>query len=116
MGIAVPNAVQAVKCRDARQDVMIESGLQGHDNVFAAGRIASSWLPGSSLVLPSVEKVVVFAVRSGQGASLATPNVAVSDASVLSVELAESTAKGAKTIGKEAEPVVFLSNHFCKKA
>ena len=36
-------------------------------------------------VLPSVEKVVVFAVRSGQGASLAKPNVAVSDASVLSV-------------------------------
>lgn len=116
MGAAVLNGVEPVRCRDARQDVMIESGLQGHDNVFAAGRTASSWLPGSNFVLPSLEKVVVFAVRTGQGALLAQPNVAVSDASVLSVELAESTVKGGKTVGNEAEPVVFLSNHFCKKA
>jgi len=116
MGAAVISGVQPVKCRDARQDVMIESGLQGHDNVFSAGRTDSSWLPGSNFVLPSLEKVVVFAVRTGQGALLAQPNVAVSDASILSVALAESTVKGGKTAGKDAEPVVFLSNHFCKKA
>jgi hypothetical protein len=112
----------AGKCRDVRQDVVIESGLQGHADVFSDGRIASAWAPvsaaspASNFVLPAAEQVAVFVMRTGQVASMTRPSISVSDPSILSVELAKKVSKDGIAAAADGDPVVLVSKHFCKTA
>jgi len=110
--------VQSEKCRDARQDVVIESGLQGHADVFSGGQTASSWATSStsSFVLPPAEQVAVFVARAGEAASLTRPELSVSDPSLLTVELTERKNEGGMSTGADTNAVVFVSKHTCKKA
>lgn len=120
VGMHEMSHAQPMKCRDVRREVVVESGLQGFADVFSGGRTAFQWaLPsattsGSSpFVLPTEEQVVVFAVRTGLGTSLAWPKLAVSDPSIVKVELAE---KDGGNAGADGKPVIIFSKHFCKRA
>lgn len=109
---------EPLRCHDPRQDVVIESGLQGSADVFSRGRAMPAWATASRspYVLPSAEQVAVFVIRTGQAASLQRPVVAVSDSSLLTVQLAEKQGERSMVPGADAAPVVFVSKHICKKA
>lgn len=110
------------KCHDVRKDVVIESGFQGHADVFSEGRAASPWAlaslgsPSSSnFVIPPEAQAGVFVVRTGKAVALAVPKATVSDTSVLDVEFSErQTENGMPTT--DENPLVFVSRHTCKKA
>jgi len=108
----------AAHCRDVRQEVVIESGLQGVADVFSEGRIASLWAPRvasstePNFILPTAEKVAVFVIQRSQGALVLRPSVAVSDPAVLSVELAQKQ----EARGAARDPVVLIAKHICRKA
>lgn len=110
-----------VKCRDVRKEVVIESGFEGHADVFSKGRAALQWTRVSlssaspNFVVPATEQVGVFVVHTGKAALLKMPMVAVSDASVLSVEFSE-TQSVSGTSTADGNSLVFLSRHFCKSA
>jgi len=116
-GNSVP-AAQSLGCYDLRRDVVIESGLQGHADVFSEGHATSLWATSSmsKLMMPSTEKNVVFVVKTGQAVSLAHPEVGVSDSSILTVELQEKKSHKNVLAGTDPQPTLFVSKHICKKA
>jgi len=113
-----PTPPHSSGCRDVRQDVVIESGLQGHADVFSDGHASFAFTPesGSNFVLPFFEQAAVFVVHTGQEASLTKPRVVVSDPSILNVELSEKQGDRGMPSGADGDPVVFLSKHDCKRS
>jgi hypothetical protein len=67
-------------------------------------------------VLPPEEQATVFVVRAGQVASILQPRAAVSDPSILTVELSKVASKTAGEAASLADPEIVVSKHHCKKS
>lgn len=119
-----PSAAQSAfgnrlnRCYDVRKEVLVESGLQGHADVFSSGLTTPQWDPSStsssgssSVVLPPAEQAAVFVVRTGKGVGRMKAQVAVSNPSILAVDLTDDGSSGTKALG---QPSILLSKHRCK--
>lgn len=106
-------------CRDLAKQVVIESGLRGYADVFANGHASALWAPASTgqrATLAATEPIAAFVLRTGTGLVLGRPKLMVSDASILTVQLAERRADPATASSAKDKQKVLLSKHFCRKS
>jgi len=108
------------KCRNVKDDVVVESGMRNKSDVVLGGLATPSWSPTATralAVLGAPESLLAFAVHLGKGAILSAPKLEVSDAEILAVQFIEKDDEddSPSLVESDALTTVFIAQHFCKR-